>query len=377
MRAFVEIFTKAMQHNLDMIQKRTGPGVALCPVIKADAYGHGAARAAGALGQAGMFGVATPLEALELRRAGIETPLLVLGCCPAEYAAEMARQNVSIALFDWNHAQAVSAALSGAGCGSLSVHVKLDTGMSRLGFDTGEEGLCHVRQSVCLPGLCPEAAFTHFATDDAFVLTQNERFRRAVEELKAGGIEFSVLHCANSAAVVKYPESYYDMVRPGLLLYGYSTTRCPRCGSESCLGAAPCGPQLMPAMRFCAEVVQVKTLQKGDTVSYDRTFTAAETMRIAIVSAGYADGVPRTLSNKGSLLLRGREAPMVGRVCMDMLAADVSEIPSVAPGDTAVLFGPDENGCHLDAWTQVRRIGAVPHELLCAPTRRVERMYRD
>ena len=373
-RIFAEISIGALRHNAAMIRKRAD-GAALCAVVKADGYGHGAVRTARALEDADMLAVATPGEARELRENGMSAPLLVLGSCPPELAPEMAARGVSLTLYDAGQARDISAALAHTSGGrALGVHVKLDTGFSRLGFPINEEGLSGVCASLRLPGFRADAAFTHFATDDAFIPEQYSRFRGALNALKSAGCEFPLLHCANSAAVVQYPETYVDMVRPGLLLYGYSSTRCRRCGSDRCLGLDPCGSHLIPAMRLRAPVAQIKTLRAGDTVGYDRTFTAPAPMRIATVAAGYADGVPRALSNRGSVMIRGQEAPIVGRVCMDMFMTDVSEISAASPGDTAVLFGPDEGECRLDAWTQAACIGTIPHELISGLTRRVERV---
>ncbi len=357
-RTWAEISLDALSGNYKAVKAITDKRI--MAVVKADAYGHGATPIARRLEeeQVDFLAVATAEEAVALHGGGVTTPLLVLGYVPPDLVAEMAERDVRLALFDFEQAKAVSGAV---GRRPVKVHVKVDTGMSRLGFLSLEE-----LEAACrLPGFVPEGIFTHLATadlpGDGFVSVQAAAFTGIIEGLRAKGLEFEIIHCANSGGVINYNEVPGNMARTGLLLYGCSPS-----------GAG--FPALTPVMRFCATVAQVKRLHRGDTVSYGRTFTVGEGASVAVLTCGYADGYHRALSNRADVLLNGCRAPIRGNICMDMMIVDATGCPNARSGDTAVLFGRD-GGLTLPVDELAGRAGTISYELLCSVSARVPRFY--
>lgn len=366
-RCWAQVDVDALRHNFHMV-RRCAQGAAVMAVVKADAYGHGAAAVAPLLEREGAdaFAVACLAEALALRRAGVTKPILILGHTDAENAALLAEHGIRQTVFSLPYARALSQAAVRAGA-AVRIHLKVDTGMGRIGFAAEGGADADMAEACALPGLVPEGIFTHFAAADSALPADREYTRRqyallcgAAERLKARGVCFAVRHCCNSAGAFAWPAFHLELVRPGIILYGEQPS------DEVTL------PGLRPALCLCARVSQVKTLRPGDAVSYGCTFRAAGPVRAATLTAGYADGYPRALSGLGTVSLHGRPARVLGRVCMDQIIVDATEIPQTQPGDTAILFGGGAADSTADA---ARLTGTISYEVLCGIGRRVPRVY--
>ncbi len=356
--------------------RRLAPSVPLMAVVKANAYGHGAVPTALTLQEAGVhsFAVASLSEALELRSGGVTLPILVLGYTPGWQAAEALAANVTLTVFDAETAAALHATATSVNqADQLAVHVKVNTGMNRLGVRPQETAglLGNLRN---LPRLHVEGIFTHFATSDeldkSYAELQFARFAELLAQLTAAGLRPPVAHAANSAALLTMPHTHLDLVRSGIALYGLDPDM------EQC-----CLPQgFQPALSWKAVVTHVATLEAGEPVSYGREFTAAGAMRVAVVPVGYADGFPRKPHTWGSLLIRGRAAPVIGRVCMDQTVVDVTHIEaesgSLHQGEEVVLIGR-QGDAHLSAETVSARIGTNNYDVVSRILARVPRMYVD
>ena len=374
-RTWAEISLDAVAHNFREIRARLRPETKVCCAVKADAYGHGAERLAQeyeALG-ADWFAVSNLEEARQLRRAGVSLPVLILGYTPPEKAAELAGLKISQAVVGGGYADALNAAAERTGA-AVKIHVPIDTGMSRIGFlyQNPEHDAASLREAerVCsLPKLVPEGIFTHFAVADegengaAYTRMQFENFCGAIERLKRGGIEFPIRHCANSAAILDYPQMQLDMVRPGIILYGLLP-------SGSVKNPAP----LTPVMELKSVVSLVKSVPPRTSVSYGRQFTSGRETVVATIPLGYADGYPRSLYRTADLLVRGRRAKIIGRVCMDQLMLDVTDIPGVRVGDVVTAFGRDGEAV-LPVDELAAQIGTISYELVCGISKRVPRVY--
>ncbi|MBQ8398623.1 MAG: alanine racemase [Clostridia bacterium] len=359
-RTWTEIDLDALIHNHGVARKNLPDGVKSCLVVKADAYGHGAVRTARLFeGHCDYFAVAMVEEAYELRRAGIKTPILVLGVVPEGHYEGAIKQDVTLTLTckeDGARLNAVAKRLSK----KAKVHIALDTGMGRIGFlpcdDTLEEleALCHEEF------LQVEGIFTHFACADQeendFSRRQQECFARFIEALEARGVLIPLKHLYNSAAIctMDQPEG---MVREGLILYGISPL-------EQDLES------LLPAMTMKSRIIQVKTLPAGCPISYGSTYRTTKETLVATVAAGYGDGVPRALSNKGRVYVHGAYAPIIGRICMDQFMIDVTHIPGVQSGEEVELFGRA-----IGAREVMDLCGGIAYELLCGVNKRVPRVY--
>ncbi|MBO5645992.1 MAG: alanine racemase [Clostridia bacterium] len=367
-----------IEKNFRAIRELVGPGCRVLCVVKADAYGHGAVPVARRLSTAGAeaFAVATVDEALELRTAGIKGEILILGRTPAAGLSVALRESMTLSVTSLADGREISDAGVRAGC-RVRVHVQVDTGMGRLGFSAAEDGnipaaAAEILQLAALPGLDVEGIYTHFADADRpegqeYTAAQAARFDALVDRLKAEGLCPPYIHCANSAATLLCPEQRKTMCRPGICLYG----GYPDSAEESEMAKVI---PLYPAMQLAASVIHVHDLPAGGYVSYGRTYRADKPRRMAVVAAGYADGVHRALGAGGSVLIRGMRAPIAGRVCMDMFMADVTDIPGVLPGDEAVIFGQQE-GMRLSVEEQAAKAGTISYELLCAVSKRVPREY--
>ena len=369
-RTWAEISLDNIHHNYEAIRKSLRPGCRFLGVVKADAYGHGALPVSKLLQEAGADYLAVSCldEALELRRGGITMPILILGHTPCEYTGTLIEENITQTVTCLAKALEYSAEAVRLGQ-TLKIHIKLDTGMSRLGFLCAgayfEEGVDNVIRSCRLPGLFPEGVYTHFAVSDEpgedceeYTRRQFRLFLDVIDAVKQrGGVEFSIRHCANSGATAGYPEMALDMVRPGLLLYGYGD----RSGK---LGLRPC-------MRLVTTVSTIKFYEPGTSVSYGRRFTTQRRTRMGVLAVGYADGLPRLISNKCSFAAKGGFAPQRGSICMDMCMVDLTELPQVDVGSEVELFGPVNSIYKLSDAAQT-----IPYELLCAVSKRVPRVYR-
>ena len=368
-RTWAEVDLDALAHNYERIRRHVGEKTKLLGVIKADAYGHGAvpvAKELEALG-ASYLAVSNIDECEEVRLGGVTLPVLMLGFTPADQAERILELDMTQAVQSLDIAKAFSAAA--VKCGKkMKVHIKLDTGMGRLGFLCDEEHFDESLQDILavleLPGLDVEGVFTHFCVADeegeenvAFTRTQHERFLRMIDAAEArSGFHFRLRHCCNAGGIVCYPEWAGDMVRCGIILYG-SGSLAEKMGME-------------PVMSLKTRVATVRDLAPGTSVSYGRTYFTERESRIAVLPIGYADGLHRTLSNRMEVLTPYGRAKQVGRICMDMCMIDVTDLPEVKSGDEVEIFGKNVL-CAEDA----AACGTIPYELLCAVSKRVPRHY--
>ena len=363
---YCEIDLNAVRHNMDVMRRYIAPGAKFMAVVKANAYGHGAAQVAwAALGHgADALAVAIPEEGEALRRAGIKAPILVLGGILTRAAAEAdSEHSLTQVVFDAERVHLLN--LAGTKTGRpVQVHLGLDTGMGRIGVRTPEEAQELVRLIDSLPGVELTGCFTHMATADeddrAGTLRQAERFRTLCAAIAAVHPSPIVRHAANTASIFRYPEIHCDMVRAGIALYG-----CP---------PVPEVTDLAPVMRWVTQAVFVKTIEPGDRVSYGGTFEAKRPTRVMTVPVGYADGYRRGITGRGCVLVRGHRAPILGRICMDQLMADVTDIPGVREGDEVVLLGSQGNEC-ISAQEMASWLGTIDYEVLCSPSARVPRVW--
>ena len=355
----------AISHNIDAVREKAG--VPVMAVIKADAYGHGAVPIARLLrSKCAFFGVSSMLEALELRRAGIDNSILILGHTPPAAFPEAVRQGIRPAIFRYEDAVALSRAAADAGI-IAPFHFALDTGMSRIGFQATEDSADICAKIAALPGLRAEGLFSHFATADCADLTRSRRqaalFDTFDAMLRIRGVEIPIRHLDNSAGLMNFP-CRYEMVRSGIVTYGMYP-------SEE---VSPALLQLEPALQWVSRITHLKLLEPGREISYGGTFVTTRPTRVATIPVGYADGYRRSLSGKFHVLIRGRKAPILGRVCMDQMMVDVTDIPDVALDDPVTLVGRSGN-----ARITVEQIAAAAdsfnYEFVCGISRRVPRFY--
>jgi alanine racemase len=357
----------ALGHNLTQVRRRIPQTCDLLAIVKADAYGHGAGPIARTLGRLGVtrLGVATLDEGAALREAGLSGSILVMGALFPAHISDLIGYQLTPVIYDPDFLEAFARAVPPRPT-PYPVHLKVDTGMARLGFEP--EAVLPVLQSPPFKGtLQAEGLMTHLADadgeDPAYTDTQVARLQTIVQAIRAAGLPVPLAHAANSAAILCHPQAHLDLVRPGLMLYGYHTVSAP---SPS--------PDLKPVLTLTTKVLQVRTLRHGQSVSYNRTFVTRRASRVAILAVGYADGYRRALSNRAAVLLGGRRAPVVGQICMDMTLADVTELPEVKPGDTAVLLG--RQGSHQISATDLASwADTIPYEILCGIGPRVRRVY--
>ena len=364
---WAEVDLNRISHNMQEIRRLVREPCELMAVVKADGYGHGAlpvARAA-LLAGASRLAVAIPEEGVTLREDGIPSPILVMGSLWPEQAEVIVSNFLTATVFNRPLAEALSAEGKRQGK-NVYVHLKVDTGMGRIGLSP-REVLPFVNQVMRLPYLEIEGIYTHFATADAvdkrYAYQQFELFEKVLKEMKDAGIQIPLRHAANSAAILNLPESHLDMVRPGIILYGINPFE----------GGSP-SINLKPALSWKAKIAYVKQVPRGTGISYGRTHITRRNVRIATLPLGYADGLSRALSNKGEVLIRGQRAPIVGRVCMDQCMVDVSQIEGVRIGDEAVLIG-SQGGEPLRAEELAEKIGTIGYEVLCNIGKRVPRVY--
>jgi len=361
---YCEIDLAAIRHNVGVMRACLAPGVGFLAVVKADGYGHGAVPVALAALKAGadMLAVAIPEEGVQLRAAGIGAPVLVLGGAEEEAAEKIVRNDLTQTVFDESRIRALAAAGRKLNR-TAKVHLKLDTGMCRIGVRTESEAQRLTQLIDSLEGVELTGCFTHMATADeddrAGTIAQIERFEKLTAAIAAVHPGRIIRHAANTASIFRYPEAHYDMVRGGIALYGY-----------------PPHPEitgLQPAMRWISRAVYVKTIEAGERVSYGGLFEAQRETRVMTVPIGYADGYSRALSNKGCVLVRGRRARILGRVCMDQIMVDVTDIPGAQAGDEVVLLGRQGDEI-IDADEMAAWIGTISYEVICSPSQRVPRV---
>lgn len=367
-RTWAEIDISALTHNFNKI-KEISNGSKIMAVVKANAYGHSVSDIAPVLQENGAdyFAVSNIDEALQLRNCNITKPILILGYTPVSMAKTLYDNNISQCVYSLEYAKALSENAVKNNV-KINIHIKLDTGMSRLGFDCRDEDLQGLQNAVLsakLDGFNLEGVFTHFAvadrskdSEDNFTNEQFARFTTALDKFEKAGLKPEICHCSNSAAIIKDNDKRLDTCRPGIILYGLAPSDTEE---------FDCG--LVPVMTLKSVVSMVKTVKKGDTLSYGRTFKAEKNMKIATVTAGYADGYPRLLSNKACVLINGQKAPLVGRVCMDQLTVDVSDIENVKMGDEVILFG---NELSVDVLADI--CDTINYEIVCGISPRVPRI---
>ena len=373
-RAWAEIDLDALHFNIEEIKKSINRTTQIIAVLKTDGYGHGAAQIARVLEaeeQVWGFAVATAEEAFALKEGGICKPLLILGYTFPYSYERLIRENVRSTVFTLETARELSSAAVKVGK-ECSVHLKIDTGMTRIGIHPDAESLSLIRQIQALPGLKIEGIFTHFATADEADRTrayhQMALFQNYVEQIERElRIKISMKHCSNSAGIVEMPEAQMDAVRAGIILYGLWPSDAVQADEEI---------RLKPMLSLKSRVVYVKTVPAGQQISYGGTFTTKRNTIVATICIGYGDGYPRSLSNIGHVLLKGQRAPILGRVCMDQFMIDVTDLDSpVCVGDQVTLIGTDGTAC-----ITMEELGALSgrfnYELACDIGKRIPRIYK-
>lgn len=365
--AWAEVDLDALAHNVGEVRRLTRRGAMILAAVKADAYGHGAVQSSRTFlsNGADRLGVATLTEALELRRAGIDAPILNLGYTPEEQYEELIEGEVQATIYNLAHAVALDRAAERLNAKAV-VHIKIDTGMSRLGFQPGDASVAAIAKIAKLPQIELEGIYTHFAVSDAadktYTRHQFELFTRVLDELKRAGVEPPIRHVSNSAAIIDLPEYALDMVRPGIMIYGYEPS------PDVDLSRV----RLKPAMALKARLSNVKEVPAGQGISYGLTYTTGRSSVIGTLPIGYADGYRRALSNRGWVDVHGGRAPIIGRICMDQCMIDLTDAGGAEIGDEATLFG---GGSAPTVEEMARLLDTIPHEVTCAIARRVPRVF--
>lgn len=372
-RTWAEIDLDILKRNYQAIAGQLSSGCQVMAIVKADAYGHGAVHAAKTLVEAGAawLGVSNLEEAIQLRRAGLTQPVLILSYTPPAEAARLATYDVTQTVISGDYARRLNAEATAAGV-TLRVHIKLDTGMSRVGFvyaqpERDAAVLDELEAACTLPHLCADGIFTHFASadeeDDGYTRQQYVCFMEAIDRLEQRGITFAWRHCCNSAATLRHPEMHLNMVRPGIILYGLAPSEWMQPYLDRLA--------LKPVMSILSGVSMTKTVPAGTAVSYGRTYQTSKPVTLATVPIGYADGYPRSFSNRAYMLVNGQKAPVVGRVCMDQCLLDVTEIAGVGEDTPVTVMG--SGALSADAFAALS--GTINYEIVCGIGKRVPRVY--
>ncbi len=372
-RTWADISLDNLEYNYRSIRAHLPSGTRFLGVMKADAYGHGAVPVSRALADLGAeyLAVSNLEEAVQIRRGEVRLPILILGYTPAEFAANMIFLDITQEVHSLAYAQELNEALAGTNY-ILNVHLKLDTGMTRIGFFAydNDRTLDELKQVAALTHLHIEGVFMHFCVADSraeedvsFTRLQYKRFMDMLSAMEGAGIKPEVRHCCNSGATILYPEFALDMVRPGIITYGNAP-------SEELEGAI----SLRPMMSLHSMVAQVRTVPAGTDISYGRLYRTARDTRVAVLPIGYADGLSRLLTGKASFYLRGKLVPVIGRICMDMCMLDVSEVPDAKPGDIVTIFGYDDDGTLVPCERLAAAQGTINYELLCQISKRIPRI---
>ena len=366
-RSCVEIDLDALKANFEQIRKATTPGTGILAVVKADAYGHGALETAKTLIDSGAAGLclATIDEAVELRKHGIDVPMMTLGFTDPSRFEDAVKYDVEQSVYSFGIAKALSdeSVKQGKTC---KIHIKLDTGMGRIGFKTDGSETDEIIRSCTLPGIEPYGIFSHFAAadidDDEYTRYQFDLFMKQIDVLGQKGIRFSKRHICNSAGILRFPEMHLDLVRAGIILYGLMPPGCPK---------PVCDIELKPVMNWYAKVIHIKTVPAGATISYGRHFTAKRPTEVTTVGIGYADGLSRRLSNGFELVIGGKRCPIIGNICMDMCMIDTTDL-EVRPevGDRVTVFGSTRPADEL-----AEALGTINYEITCDVGKRVRRLY--
>ena len=369
-RVYAKIDLDAIAYNMEQMKQNIRPETKVMAVIKADGYGHGAVQIAEMMERWNYiwgFAVATLDEAVVLRTEGIQKPILVLGCVFPDQYMEMLKHEIRMNIYTEEMAESISRMAAREGK-TAYMHIKLDTGMSRLGFGINEQSAETIKRISKMPNVNMEGIFTHFTKadekDKSFTKTQIQEFVWMTERLKEKNVRFTYEHCSNSAGIIDVPEANFDIVRAGISTYGlYPSEEVDKTNVK-----------LKPALALKSHVAFVKEIERGTPVSYGGTFVAKEKMKIATIPVGYADGYPRSLSNKGYVLIRGKKAPILGRVCMDQFMVDVTQIEGVSFGDKVTMIGKDGNEI-LPVEVLSELSGRFNYEFVCDLGKRIPRVY--
>ncbi len=369
-RAWAEINLDHIAHNVREIRRLVGKRTEIMAVVKADAYGHGVLETVSTMVENGITRLAVSMldEAIQLRKIGIELPILVLSHTSAQRADELIRYHITQTVYSHEMAKALSEEAQRQGT-KLPIHIKIDTGMTRVGFLPGYSAVKDVVEIQKLPGIIVEGIFTHFATADEkdrnYTLHQIELFESIISELNRIGILIPIRHVSNSAAILQYPELTLDMVRAGVILYGiYPSDEVDRTVID-----------LKPAMILKANITHIKWVEEGTPISYGRKFMTTRRSRIATIPIGYADGYSRLLTGKSRVLVNGQYAPVVGSICMDQCMIDITDIiGEINVGSEVVLIGSQgEREITVDEIAGL--IGTIPYEIVCIIGKRIPRVY--
>jgi len=363
-----EIYLDNIVHNLSEVKRWVGKKVKIMGVVKANAYGHGACHVAKVLVENGVcyLGVATIEEALELRECGINIPILVFGYTPLTQAEELIVNNITQTVFDINYVEDLEKIALNVGK-KAKVHVKIDTGMGRIGYTDLKVAEKEIEKMMEMEGVEVEGIFSHFATSDekdkSYAEQQFDMFKKLLERLKEKRINIPLKHMANSGAIIDLKYTYLDMVRPGIVLYGsYPSEEVKR------------PLDLRQTMGFKTKIVYIKEVPEGTSISYGKTFITKRKSKIATLPVGYADGFNRLLSNNYHVLVKGKYAAVVGRICMDQTMLDVTDIEGVEVGDDVTIFG-NQDGEKITAEEIAKKLNTIPYEVYCGISRRVPRIY--
>lgn len=367
-RVEADIDLSAIRTNIETMKGCIPQGKKLLAVIKANAYGHGSVQVAKELDDlSDYYGVACIEEAIELRKAGITKPILILGYTHDSQFEQIVSYDITQTIYTYVQAATLSKVAKRMGK-TAKIHIKLDTGMNRIGFKCNADSVFEIVKISKLPGIDMEGIFTHYfkadSIDKTSAMEQLAKYTKMVDWLEEAGIHFAIRHISNSAGTMEMPNDTYDMVRSGISTYGLYPSE--EMNKEACV--------LYPAMSFKSHVSHVKMVPAGETVGYGGTYTLPCEKRIATVGVGYADGYPRALSNKGRVLVRGQFAPVVGRVCMDQIMIDVSDITGVTVGDEVVLFGKQGDNI-IPVEEPADMSSSFNYEFVCDINRRVPRVF--
>lgn len=368
--AWAEINLDNLAHNIREVRRLAEKQSQVMAVIKADGYGHGAAKVAQTLldNGADCFAVAVLDEAIELRNAGFEVPIFILGYTQPERAAEVVKYDLEQSVYSFEAAKALSAEAIAQGK-TARLHIKVDTGMGRIGFKADDEAVDIVRSIHALPGINIKGIFTHFAVadevDKSYTELQFKKFRWICDNLEEKGIKIEIKHCGNSAAIIDLPEMHLDMVRAGIMLYGLAPSKAVKLNKLA----------LKEVMSLKVKISHVKELEPGQSVSYGRKFVADRRSKIASLPIGYADGYTRLLTGKAEALVKGKRVPVVGSICMDQCMIDITGIEDIAVGEEVVLFG-EQLGGFISIDEIAEKLGTINYEVVCMISRRVPRVYK-
>lgn len=367
-RVHADVNLDAIYHNIEETRKVVKPDTKIMAIIKADGYGHGAIPIAKILEPIiDAYGIAIIEEGIELRECGITKPLLILGVTPLPLYSKLIEYDIMPTIFSYESAEILSEEAKKQNK-KAKIHIAVDTGMSRIGFQINQESVEIIKRINQLEWVEIDGCFTHFATadesDKSFTLEQLKRFQNFVAQLEQEGIQIPTKHVSNSAGIIEFPDAQFDMVRSGISTYGLYPSE------EVNKAVLP----LQPAMEIKSYITYVKTLEAGVGISYGQTFVTKEKIKVATIPVGYADGYPRALSNQGYVLIHGQKAAILGRICMDQFMVDVTNIPGVCEGDIVTLVGIDK-----DASITVEELAAMSHsfnyEFVCDIGKRVPRVY--